>query len=33
MERIVGRVSRVVLSIDRDRHYLPRWDRFFTSLD
>jgi signal peptidase I len=33
MDRIVGRVSTVVLSVDRDDHYLPRWDRFFHRLD
>ncbi len=33
LDRIVGRVSTVVLSVDRGHHYLPRWDRFFRSLD
>jgi signal peptidase I len=33
MDRIVGRVGTVVLSLDRDAHYQPRWDRFFTRLD
>jgi len=31
-QAIVGRVSRVVLSVDPDRHYLPRWGRFFKEL-
>jgi signal peptidase I len=31
--RIVGRVSSVVLSLDRNHHYAPRWDRFFAPLD
>ncbi len=26
--QIVGRVQRIVLSVDRDHYYLPRWDRF-----
>jgi signal peptidase I len=30
--RIVGRATAVVLSVDRDRHYRPRWGRFFTRL-
>jgi signal peptidase I len=30
--QIVGRASRVVLSVDPDRSYKPRWDRFFTPL-
>lgn len=29
---IVGRATRVVLSVDPDRHYLPRWGRFFQGL-
>jgi signal peptidase I len=29
---IVGRASRVVLSLDPGRSYKPRWDRFFTPL-
>lgn len=33
MDRIVGRVSTVVLSVDRDAHYRPRWDRFFTGIE
>jgi signal peptidase I len=32
-ERIVGEVTAVVLSFDREHHFLPRWDRFLTSLD
>jgi signal peptidase I len=31
-DRIVGRATAVVLSVDRDRHYRPRWGRFFTRL-
>ncbi len=30
--RIVGRASAVVISLDHTDHYLPRWHRFFTSL-
>lgn len=30
---IVGRVGRVVFSIDRDRYYLPRLGRFLKALD
>lgn len=31
-KRIVGRATAVVLSLDRNNHWLPRWKRFFTSL-
>ena len=31
-ELIVGRSTRVALSVDPDNHYLPRWDRFFRPL-
>lgn len=31
-ERIVGRTSSVVLSVDPEHHYRPRWQRFFTGL-
>ena len=31
--RILGRATTVVLSIDRQHHWLPRWHRFFSSLD
>lgn len=31
--RIVGRVSGIALSVDPSRHYAPRWDRFFETLD
>lgn len=31
-ERIVGRASAVVISLDREDYYLPRWHRFFTEL-
>ncbi len=30
--QIVGRVGTVVLSFDRDRYYMPRWDRFFRDI-
>lgn len=30
--RIVGRATAVVLSLDPDRYYLPRWGRFFRDL-
>jgi signal peptidase I len=30
--RIVGRASSVVISLDRDSWYLPRWHRSFTRL-
>ena len=29
---IVGRASRVVMSLDPEHHYKPRWDRFFRPL-
>ena len=29
---IVGKVPLVVLSLDRDNYYAPRWDRFFRTL-
>jgi signal peptidase I len=31
--QIVGRVSSVVLSLDRNNYWLPRWSRTFSSLD
>ena len=31
-KRIVGRATSVVISLDRNNHWLPRWQRFFTSL-
>jgi signal peptidase I len=31
-EKIVGRASKVVLSLDPEHHYKPRWDRFFRAL-
>jgi signal peptidase I len=31
-DRIVGRATAVVVSVDRDRSYRPRWSRFFTRL-
>jgi signal peptidase I len=31
-DRIVGRASLVVLSVDRQNYYKPRWRRFFTEL-
>ena len=30
--QIVGRASRVVVSVDPQRSYMPRWDRFFSPL-
>ena len=30
--QIVGRATAVVLSIDREQHFLPRWNRFFHRL-
>ena len=30
---IVGRVSRVVLSLDPEHHYMPRWHRWLKALD
>ncbi len=30
--RIVGRATAVAASVDPERHYRPRWDRFFRSL-
>jgi len=31
-ERIVGRATKVVLSLDAEHYYKPRWDRFFRPL-
>ena len=31
-DRIVGRARAVVSSLDPDRHWIPRWRRFFTRL-
>ena len=31
-ERIVGRALRVVVSLDPEHYYKPRWDRFFRVL-
>jgi signal peptidase I len=31
--RIVGRATSVLLSFDRQHYWLPRWHRFFSSLD
>lgn len=33
LDQIVGRSSKVILSLDYDHHYLPRWERFIHSLD
>ncbi len=30
--RIVGRATSVVISLDHDHHFSPRWHRFFTAL-
>jgi signal peptidase I len=32
-QRIVGHATSVVLSFDRQHYWLPRWHRFFSSLD
>jgi signal peptidase I len=32
-DRIVGRATAVVISLDADHHWCPRWDRFFSALD
>jgi signal peptidase I len=32
-KRIVGRATAVALSFDRNNYWVPRWDRFFRSLD
>jgi signal peptidase I len=32
-KQIVGRATSVVMSFDHKNHWLPRWRRFFTSLD
>jgi signal peptidase I len=32
-KRIVGRATAVALSFDRSHYWLPRWDRFFSSLE
>lgn len=29
---ILGRATAIALSVDRERHYMPRWSRFFTRL-
>ena len=31
-DRILGRANRVVLSVDKERFYRPRWHRFFREL-
>jgi signal peptidase I len=30
--RIVGRATSIVISLDHDHHFSPRWHRFFTAL-
>lgn len=32
-DRVLGRATAVVASLDRTHYYKPRWDRFFSSLD
>ena len=32
-KQIVGRAAGVVISLDKNDHWLPRWDRFFSSLE
>lgn len=31
-QQILGRATRIVISLDLNNHYRPRWQRFFTSL-
>jgi signal peptidase I len=31
-DQIVGRATVVAASVDPERHYRPRWDRFFREL-
>lgn len=33
MDRIVGRAGTVMLSVDREDHFRPRWERFFSVLE
>jgi signal peptidase I len=32
-DRILGRATAVIASLDADHHWKPRWDRFFSALD
>jgi signal peptidase I len=32
-DRILGRATTIVMSLNRDRYYKPRWDRFFNKLN
>jgi len=32
-KQIIGRATSIVLSLDRSNHWLPRWQRAFSSLD
>jgi signal peptidase I len=32
LDQIVGRSSRVAMSFDYQRYFLPRWERFFKPL-
>jgi signal peptidase I len=32
VERVTGRATAILASVDRDRHWRPRWGRFFTVL-
>jgi signal peptidase I len=32
-DRILGRATAVIASLDADHHWKPRWDRFFSPLD
>ncbi len=32
-KHIFGEVTAVVVSVDLDNYYIPRWDRFFSALD
>jgi len=32
-DQIVGRATSVVLSLNKENHWLPRWSRTFSSLE
>lgn len=32
-QQIIGRATAVVMSLDKQNYWLPRWDRFFSSLN
>jgi signal peptidase I len=31
-DRILGRATSIVISLDHNRYFLPRWQRFFNTL-